>query len=174
MEPSIPRYSQYLDVKAPAWRPRACGIVAAKMLIDFYAPEKGGAISIDELCLKGEAAGAYTQGVGWRHKGLAEIIRSFGLRSTNYDWAEYTTQEAYALLRTNTNGPFLASVHKNFDITHGGHLIVVVKIQGKNVHYLEPASPKRDTISRTTDLQTFLTGWKRRIITVTPNELQKQ
>lgn len=174
MEHSIPLYSQYLDVKASAWRSRACGIVAAKMLIDFYAPEKGSKVSIDELCIKGEAAGAYTQGVGWRHKGIAEIIKSFGLRSVNYDWIEYTTQEAYALLRTYATGPFLASVHKNFDITHGGHLIVVTKIQGKIVHYLEPASPKRDTISRTTDLQTFLTGWKLRIITVAPNELQKQ
>jgi hypothetical protein len=169
MERTIPLYSQYLDVKSPEWRPRACGIVAAKMLIDFFAPEQGANISLDTLCVKGMEKGAYTPNVGWRHKGLAEIIRSFGLRSANYDWIDLSPQEAYSLLRTHTNdGPFLASVHKHFNITHGGHLVVVVSIAGKTVHYLEPASHERGTISRTVDLQTFLTGWKRRIITVSP------
>lgn len=161
----IPRYSQFLDVRAPEWRSRACGIVATKMLIDALTPARGKKIATDALIARGIAKGAYINGIGWSHKGLASLARSCGFFSKNHDW--FSLSPADALKKLESIGtPLLASVHKFFNPKNGGHIIVVTKIQGNTVFYLEPASRTRNTIARTTSLARFLKGWKRRVITI--------
>jgi ABC-type bacteriocin/lantibiotic exporter with double-glycine peptidase domain len=167
MTRSVPAYSQYLDVRLHGWPKRACGIVALKMLLDYLSPRMR-RMNIDNLIVFGLAREAYIPGVGWKHRGLAKLAEEFGLEGKNYDWADIDPKAAFVRMRRHAHFPFLASVHKHFDSKNGGHLIVVTKVEDGLVHYHEPASHSRARIPRTVDTTAFLSGWKRRIITVRP------
>ncbi len=167
MPATVPAYSQYLDVHLRGWPRRACGIVALKMLLDYFSPRMR-SMSIDNLIAFGLAREAYIPHVGWKHRGLAKLAEEFGLRGDNYDWANKDPRAAFALMQRHARFPLLASVHKHFDPKNGGHLIVVTKVEKEVIHYHEPASHSRARIPRTVDIPTFLAGWKRRIIVVRP------
>ncbi len=172
MSRAIPRYSQFLHIRDPRWRPRACGIVATKMLVDFLTPHGAGKISLDAFLEEGWARGAYLENIGWSHKGLAALARAHELYGKNYDWFPLTPEAALAKLRKTANTPFLASVHKHLDPNNGGHLVVVTRLTDTTVTYLDPVSRTQSGIARTASLKKFLHGWKRRIIVIR-RKLQK-
>jgi hypothetical protein len=167
MPPSIPRYSQYLDVRMRGWKSRSCGVVALKMIIDCYIP-RAQRLSADDLIALGLAREAYIPGVGWKHHGLVKLAEEFGLRGKNYDWASSTSDAALKKMHRYASLPFLASVYKHFDPKNGGHLIVVTKVDRNAISYHEPASHIRGEIQKTVTLSLFLRGWKKRVIVVAP------
>ncbi len=61
---------------AEHWTFRSCGIASLRMLLDAYG--KGGG-SHWAMIEKGIAAGAYKDGVGWIHWGLAHMAEEYGL-----------------------------------------------------------------------------------------------
>lgn len=166
---NIPAYSQHWDVKSRAWKRRACGIVALKMVMDHYEPQRAASRSFTRLIKKGTRMRAYIRNVGWSHRGLARIAVSYGFQGRNYDWWSETAARAFIHLRKHLrSGPVLASIYKNLKPNAHGHLVVLTGFQRSTVYYHDPDSYTRRRIPRETSLKTFLKGWKRRIVVVRP------
>ncbi|MDP3975063.1 MAG: C39 family peptidase [Candidatus Jorgensenbacteria bacterium] len=166
---NVPAYSQYLDVKSRAWKRRSCGIVALKMALDHYAPNRRAAHSLSHLIAKRSRADAYIRNVGWSHRGLVRIAQRHGFRAKNYDWWGEKTTHAFSKLRQYlAKGPLLASIYRNLKTNAHGHLVVVTGFQNGTVFYYDPDSKTRRGIPRRASQAKFLRGWKRRIIVVRP------
>ena len=163
MEPKLSLYSQYLDVEDEAWRSRACGIVALKILFDYWGVGKD--VSIDELIKRGLSSDGYIEGVGWKHASLAELGEEFGLSGKNFDWYADDPDVAFKKLEEHLKKyPVICSVYKDLKPGDSGHLVVVYEFDGTNVFYLDPEAKTRDDIKRSAPLDLFLEGWKRRIM----------
>jgi hypothetical protein len=164
---SVPAYSQFIDVNAEHWQPRACGIVALKILMDFHGAKSP---NIDALISVGLGLNAYDKlGHGWIHAGLVKIAHRYALRAEAYDLSTKDEVTALRFLkRVVRHGPCIASIYKDFDAVNMGHLIVIKRITGTHVFYNEPAAKVRSTIRRKIAIDPFLAGWKRRIIIVKP------
>jgi uncharacterized protein YvpB len=72
----VPYYSQYKNVLEEKWRPRACGITCAKMVIKFFYPDNDE--SIDAIIDEGVKIGGYGD-AGWDHEALVRIFRNRGI-----------------------------------------------------------------------------------------------
>lgn len=163
-----PCYSQYLDVKNSEWKRKSCGIVALKMILDYWAREENKKIpDIDELVKIGLNMGAYINGIGWKHKALVQIAKQYGFKGRNFDWRADSAETALAKMTGYLKlYPIMASVYKNFDLREGGHLITLIGMENNEIFYNEPMARKREDIAKKMSLAEFLKGWKRRIIIV--------
>ncbi|MFH1161915.1 MAG: C39 family peptidase [Candidatus Jorgensenbacteria bacterium] len=172
MHYAVTALSQRFDVKNRFWRSRSCGIVALKMVLDFWHRE--GAIrrmppTIPSLVRLAHNRGAYIRSVGWSHRGLAMVAKHFGLAGQNYDWAKLTPTRAFPKLKKELRrGPVLASIYGNLDPKRHGHLVAITGIGKGVVLYLDPDSKTRSGIARRASVKKFLIGWKRRIIVAYP------
>jgi hypothetical protein len=166
----VPRYSQYLDVRNSFWQSRSCGIVALKMVLDYWYsihPLRIPPPSLPSLIRSAHVHGAYVRNVGWSHRGLVAEARHFGFKGSNFDWASLSARAAFRkLLPLVLRGPVIASVYRNPQIKQGGHLVVITSISRTHVHLLEPAAKSRARISRNLTVSQFLRLWKQRIIVV--------
>lgn len=175
MQFNVPSYSQYLDVKNRAWRRRSCGIVALKMMMDYYEPRRAAARSLPRLIAKGVRMKAYIKNVGWSHRDLARIAAGYGFRSKNYDWFKESPRKAFHKLRRHlVQGPLMASIFQNLKPNAHGHLVVVTGLARGIVFYHDPDSHTRRRIPRHASAAKFLKGWKRRIIVVRPRLQRKK
>lgn len=156
-------YSQYLDIKNPVWREKACGIASLGMILGDEVS------SLEELYQLGLNDGAYLPGVGWRHAGLVDLAKHFGfLSSYNLDLAQMDTSEALAKLKGELkNGPVIVSVFAHYEHGHKeGHLIVLLSLNDSEAEVLDPAAPTREDIHQFIPTEKFVTGWKKRLIVV--------
>ena len=162
--PDVPFYSQFQDIHSMKWQKLGCGIASLAMLIDFYQP---GSVSVDTLLDEGIAAGAFINGAGWLHKGLASLASQYGLAGASYDFAKLNTESAFTQLEKYLkDGPVIASVHYKLEPTNPiPHLIVINGIAGNTVYYNDPASVSG---GKTISVQDFLKAWKKRFIAVRP------
>lgn len=166
----IPRYSQHLDIREPEWQPKSCGVVAVGMVLAYW----GNRSKPQRLLREALFLGAYVPGIGWAHRGLAELAEQQGFYGKNFDWFSEPPVRAFEKLIRHVNRyPVIASIHKQFKVENGGHLIVVTGIHDGFVFYHEPDSTGREEIERSTPIETFIYGWKRRIIVVKPRKLRK-
>jgi ABC-type bacteriocin/lantibiotic exporter with double-glycine peptidase domain len=171
MRVDVPRYSQYLDVKNRFWQPRSCGIVALKMVLEYW--HRAGKIahspSIPALNRAGHKLGAYIRNVGWSHVGLVRLARRYGMDGVKYDWSLLSGREALKKLPPlMRRGPVLASVWRYPKKRQGGHLVVLADVAGNRVYLLDPAATHKNEIARTVSRQEFVTEWKRHIIVLFP------
>ena len=160
----VPSASQY-EFSDPHWKKHSCGAVSLEMILSYYNHP----VSLTDIIQKGIALDAYDAGVGWVHAKLALLGNHFGLKGTNYDWAQDTDE--YALSKLGgflRKGPVIASIHKSFNPSKGGHLVVITGIDRHRVYYNEPASHPGTRQKRTASLSRFLRGWKKRIIFLHP------
>ena len=128
MKFNIPAYSQYLDIKNKEWQDKSCGIVALKSILDFWSDKtKKKYPDGDKLIEIGLGLNAYISGIGWRHKELIEIAKSFGLDGENFDWVKNSSEEAFQkMLPYLEKYPLAVSVHPLFETQNqGGHLVVL-------------------------------------------------
>lgn len=170
----VPRYSQFLDVKSNVWRRRSCGIVAMKMVLDYW---RGTARtpSLATLIREGAASHAYLRNAGWRHAGLSALARRHGLAGRRLDWRKLTAVQAFEKLRREAKrAPTITSIHRNLDPKRGGHLVVVTGIEKGTVFYHDPDSKSRRGVARRARTAKFLKGWRRRAIAVQPRKLPKR
>ncbi len=170
---AVPAYSQHVDVKNRFWQPRSCGVVALKMILDFWHREEGAVRrappTTPALIRLTHNRGAYIRNVGWSHRGLAMVAKRFGLAGRNCDWAKFPPLRAFPKLKRELRrGPVLASIYRGLRPNHHGHLVVVTGIRKGVVHYLDPDSKTRAGIARRASVKKFLNGWKRRIIVIYP------
>ncbi len=174
----VPSYSQYLDVPLPKWRGKSCGIVALKMVLDYW---KGKTITdsptIKTLIRLGVSKNAYIPGIGWRHSGLAHLARHYHLQAKNYDWASEPKRAALKkLLLVLKKQPIIASIYRNTKTKKGGHLVVLTGIRNSDgkICMIDPAGKTRKKEIRSISLKEFARSWKQRVVIVRPARLPKK
>lgn len=163
--PEVPFYSQFSDISSVKWQKLGCGVTSLAMLIEFYQP---GIVSVNNLLKEGLAAGAFINGAGWSHKGLALIAEKYGLKGANYDYSNLDKNAAFVQLeKFLKEGPVIASVHYKLDPKNPiPHLVVVNGVNNGLVYYNDPAAKiGGENIS----IQNFLKAWKKRFIAVRPD-----
>jgi len=175
----VPFLSQYADLCDHQWRARGCGIVALKMALDFW---HGGSrlcrtAPLDALLRDGLAAGAYREGIGWSHGGLAALATSYGYEAFNADWAANgpapkSPPDAWqALLAELVRGPVLASVWSGMDPERqGGHIILVTGFADGLVAFNDPEELTEREGRKLLALDRFLRAFKRRYVVVRPGK----
>ena len=171
----VPFSSQYEGVTDPAWQYRGCGIVALKMVFDYWhgLDARCATAPIGELLSVGRSMGAYREGIGWIHSGLANIAKRYGYVSFNVDYAERgptpkSADEALqALADELERGPVLASVYSGLEPERGGgHIIVVTGFDSKLVAFNDPEETGAREGKKLIVLSRFLLAYKRRAIIV--------
>jgi hypothetical protein len=169
--------SQYEGITDPAWQWRGCGIVALKMVLDYWNGQRDDyrTAPVSELWRAGMDAGAYREGIGWVHGGIASVARSYGYRSYNRDLAPNGStpmkpEEALReLTRALEQGPVLASVYSGMDPGRGGgHIVVVTGIEEGLVSFNDPEQNSEREGKRTIAVRTFREAFKQRYICVLP------
>lgn len=162
--PDVPFYSQFSDIHAIEWQKLSCGIADLAMLIEFYKP---GIVSVNTLLKEGIAAGAFINGAGWSHKGLALLANKYGLEGAAYDFSRLDTSAAFAQFeKFLKEGPVIASVYYTFNPQSPiPHLVVINGINGDTIYYNDPAFASG---GKQISLHDFMKGWKKRFIAVRP------
>ena len=136
MKLDVPYYSQFLDIDDKYWMPRACGIVALKMVLDFYLPAgKAGKKDIPpimELINSCEKAGGYGKS-GWFHDALVSLAKSFGFESSRKEKmdTDIGTEEIVGHLKEGR--PVLISAVKYILGQTKFHMVVVIGLKKKTM-----------------------------------------
>lgn len=177
---NVPFVSQYDDLADPEWQWRGCGIVALKMVLDFWYEQdsRNETLDLNELHQKGLNSGAYRDGIGWTHRGLVDIVQSLGYESYNRDWAPNgptpkTAEQAFqALVLELDCGPVLASVYSGFEpVRGGGHITVVTGMEDDLIFLNDPEQQNALEGKRALTLRSFLKAFKRRYIVIIPKDI---
>lgn len=173
----VPFLSQYTDLGDHQWRARGCGIVALKMALDFWHSRDpvNRTGSLDELLRDGIAIGAYREGIGWSHGGLAALARQYGYEAFNADWAPNgptpkSAADAWeALLAELADGPVLASVWSGLDPDRGGgHIILITGFSDDLAAFNDPEERTEWEGRKLMAPERLLRAFKRRYVVVRP------
>jgi hypothetical protein len=137
------------------WQERSCGILALKMVIDYYRLQQGlEPVVVSELFDRAMELGGVDEAGNWRHAGLVKTTRTYGLESWRRVFSLSTDQRkavlaegasAVEVLANNLQQrrealptlvdsiehghPVIISVAKNFDEIDKPHLVVVTGIR---------------------------------------------
>jgi len=169
---SVPFFSQYSDIQSHLWQYRGCGIIALKMLLEYWHTQKPElqSPSIEELLKKSFDIGAYIENIGWSHSGLVEIAKRYGYGGYNKDLAHIPAEDAWQeFLEDLERFPVMVSAYKHFDPEiKGGHIIVVTGKDEERLYVNDPLEGNEERGKQIIDLKKFLAGWKQRYIVVYP------
>ncbi len=120
-----PYYSQHAEEVEESWRPRACGIVSLRMALEAV----GGKVeSSQALINEGVDAGAYIQGIGWKHAGLVALAEKHGAKAYRKEFRKW-----YWHLN-----PLLMQFALTFRMRRGEVPIVSLTVEGKKDTHLVP------------------------------------
>ncbi len=170
----VPYYSQRLDVRRAFWRPRACGMVALKMAMDYLGTgsARHKKSSVDQLIDLGMAIHAHDPENGWIHNGLVAIAKLGGFKkSYRQEWATKDRIDGVEIIveLLSDKTPVLASMMSRT----GGHLVTLVGLmtdaEGACVgfFYHDPnAADRKKGKNKKITLNTFMKDWKGRIVVV--------
>ncbi len=167
--PTVPFYSQFVDIASPKWQKVGCGITSLAMIIDYYKPK----VAVNTLLGQGIAMGAYDNNAGWIYSGLIHLAGKYGLTGTSYDFGKSSSAVALAQFKKYLkNGPVIASIHYKFDPESSiPHLVVIDGIEDGVVYYNDPAAK---TGEKQISVGGFLAGWKKRFIVIRPAKNTEQ
>lgn len=159
------------DERLPAdWRERSCGIAALAMVIGYYLNGNAELATVEKIWAKGLELDAYMPNVGWKHKELALVAKSYNLEAYNRDLALLNDPEKawQEFLLDLEGGPLVVSVYKDFSAnkTAASHLIVIEKIADDMVHVLDPDEKDETAGNYTIHTTTLRRGWKQRYLVV--------
>lgn len=171
----IPFISQYLALPSE-WQERGCGIVALKIVLDYWhsKDENNTSLPLEDILELALALGAYKEGIGWSHSGLAELAAQLGYRAWNRDlpheFKGVTPTQAIMILREDiANGPVLVSIWKNYDPTQkGGHIVVAHAMNTHEIAVIDPEKKDEADGRYTMTIADFEKGFKMRSICVLP------
>jgi len=178
----VPYYSQRTDVEDCEWRDRSCGIVNAKMVLEFYGIE----IPISDLIKEGLCIGGHSKEYGWKHSALAAILRNHGInayaqefRSHEIDPGECVGKESIDEASFVSGGikkikeeiflgrPVIVSVLPEFAANKVHHTVVITgfKEDEKRIlglYYNDPgAKDQADGEFQFSTLERFVDHWKK-------------
>lgn len=178
----MPYYSQYGSTIPLNWKNRGCGIVALKMLFDYWHSKNSENKTVALKNLLGNGGkDAFIKDVGWSHAGLVSIARDYGYDGFNKDLvlSGADANEGFRQLKNDLKYfPIMASVWNQFDPARGGgHLVIVTGIHAKKVYIKDPGEENEKSGFKTLPEQEFIKAFKRRYIAIYPknaiNRLQK-
>lgn len=172
---AIPFISQYLAL-SDEWQERGCGLVALKIVLDYWHSKNENNITLPladllELAL---ALGAYHEGIGWSHAGLAELASQLGYRAWNRDLPHEfkgvnATQALIVLREDIVNGPVLVSIWKNYDKEQkGGHIVIAHAVNENEIAVIDPEKTDEADGRYNVTVADFSNGFKMRSICVLP------
>src|SRR3989338_4138607 len=165
MNHKVPPISQHGLVYESNWDTSVCGIASLYMVIRALDPHTN--ITADDILKKCLSLNGYIPNIGWKHKELAQTAEVFGFLGVSYDWFSESSEDAFEKLKKELkSGPVIASIYNKFMPGNGGHLIVVWGIYAGAILVNDPAETDSEKISKKIPLDTFLHGWKRRVIVV--------
>ncbi len=170
----VPYYSQRLDVGRAFWRPRACGVVALKMAMDYVGKDSARykKSSIDQLIDLGAAIHAHDPEHGWIHNGLIAIAKLNGFKKSYRE--EWVSEERIDGVETIVElvahqVPVLSSMMSRT----GGHLVTLVGLvmskEGACIGFFYHDPNSKDHIKgrfKKISLDQFMKNWKGRIVVV--------
>jgi hypothetical protein len=184
----VPFYSQIKDTQKEEWKELSCGIVALKMVLDFYGPTN---LSIDELYQKGLDIGGYLENVGWYHHSLALLAKQLGFQAITRLWGlpeEYAQklknrgfneselqiledqqldEGILTLKKELENGrPVILSVSKGFGREGRGHLVVLIGSDDQGFILHDPFEVIRPGKEFKITFNEFKQAWTRRAIII--------
>ena len=161
---NVPFYSQFSDISSVGWQKLSCGIADLAMIINFYKP---GAVLPETLLREGIHRGAFIAGAGWSHRGLVNLARPYGLEGKSYDFSSLSKDDAFSrLVKFLEEGPLIASVYYTFDPKSPiPHLVVIDGVDQGFIYYNDPAGREAN---QKISINSFLQGWKKRIIVIRP------
>lgn len=156
--------------------PRACGIVALKMVLDFYLPAQAGKKNIPpimeliETCSK---TGGYGKS-GWFHDALVSLAKSFELEACRKEKmdAEEGTGEIINSLKEGK--PVLISAVKYILGQTKFHMVVATGFEEKGgvvsgIYYHDPEATDKERGQHIfVGLDTFKREWRKMAIFVSP------
>lgn len=152
----VPFYSQFGDNGLdPFWQERSCGILALKMVIDYWRLKTGQhPVPVTEIFNEGNVVGGRTSRGDWVHSALVMVARHYGFTAWRRGWmlssdgtvrfsaegADEATlaqidrqqrKESFAtLIETLQRGyPVIVSVAKNFDEIDKPHVVVLTGLR---------------------------------------------
>ncbi|MCG2695160.1 C39 family peptidase [Candidatus Parcubacteria bacterium] len=173
----VPYYSQYEDVKDEYWKPRACGVVCLKMVLDYIKPDK---ILVNDFVLLANEKGAYGES-GWIHQGLIDVAKSFGVNLKRKEFKSEDKNEEEKLLEQGIreivfslkeNKPVLISTIKKWNEEKKFHMIVLVGFKKgffknlKGFYYNDSDYKNCEGKHLFVDIKTFKKYWRRLAIFV--------
>jgi hypothetical protein len=150
----VPFYSQKDNVKKEEYKHNSCGIVCAKMILDFAKKESR---DLDPLIQEGYIVGG-TESAGWNHETLVRVLRNHGVLAYRQEFRAHTVdldkEEGVDNEERNKqfrelglekircaidNGfPVMISVKPGFGENDSDHLILVVGYDEKNFYVNDP------------------------------------
>ena len=160
----VPHWIQFYDISDDQWQGRSCGIVSLAMILEYYGVQ----VDLNDLIEQGLEKDGYIKGIGWKHQIICDLAREYGLKSQRTE-NEVIDNLVESLER---DEPVIISIHKNFDISKGGHLVVLNGYYVANNELLgfylnDPVGASYKHKNQFIKLDKFLEGWKKRVIYVT-------
>jgi hypothetical protein len=169
-----PYYSQYEDVEALEWQHRVCGLAAVKMAAEALLGER--IVSLDDLIQQGLEKDAYIEGVGWKHDGLIELLKSFAVSAHRAEYKEEGLEDDGISAMTSAlsdGGLVITSVAPGFGDNDGSHLILLTGFRRNEAgelegfYYNDPGCRnEQDGKDLFVDRLRFLEYWRKLVIFV--------
>lgn len=159
------------------WGSRGCGLVALKIVLDYWHDinEKNVTLPLPDLLTLALTLGAYKDGIGWSHAGLAELAAGLGYHAWNRDLPRefqgvVASQALFVLREDIASGPVLVSIWKNFNPEEkGGHIVIAHAINDDEIALIDPEKTQEADGRYTISIADFKKGFKMRSICVLPN-----
>lgn len=173
----IPYYSQYDNVKDEYWKPRSCGAVCLKMVLDYAKPSK---LSVNDFVLSANRRGAYGEN-GWIHQELVNIAKDFGVNLKRKEFKSKDKKEEKILLKNgiekiifsiNNNKPVIISAIKKWKEKKKFHMMVLTGFKTgifgtlKGFYYNDPDYTNEEGKNLFVNIRTFKKYWRRLAIFV--------
>lgn len=172
MKLEVPYYSQYLNVTDPYWMPRACGMAAVKMVLDYHGKQTP---ALEEMVKTGHADGGYSPS-GWLHDYFIAFLKAYGLdayRKEGMDEKEGLQEIRNALEAEN---PVIVSIVKHALEQTKFHMIVLTGFTEddhgatRTLFYHDPEGTSEEQgAQREVDVGTFLSDWRKMAIFACPH-----
>ena len=174
---NVPYYSQYTDVKDEYWKPRACGVLCLKSVLNLFNQKD---LTPDEFIKYAVEKNAYGKN-GWIHQGLVDVAKDFDVvlkrkefRSENKKEQKRLSKEGVREIKNSLkkDKPVLVSVVKRFSETDRFHMVVLTGFKTnfgmlKGFYYndtdYQNAEEGKDVF---VDIVTFRKYWRRLAIFV--------
>ncbi len=147
----VPFYNQLDSSLDPKWHDKTCGILALKMVMDYYRQQTNQpAIDLAELFESTLGDDGYIANVGWFHPALVRAAARYGFKAWRRSWniatagrkqyqdegvdapsmasfaAQLKKEALPALVDSIEQGrPMVVSVAKDFSDINKGHLVVL-------------------------------------------------
>lgn len=163
----IPVVDQF-EASDKFWKYRACGVATLKMLLISQNKDLN-QIHLDELVQEGVKLSAYIEDIGWRHQGLVNLAKKYGVTLTfQKEFFKTEKEKAEGLKIINkelrSKRPVAVSVHPRFNGQEGSHLILLVGMNLKinsvaGYHIQDPYEGTRGHKYFVTKNE-FLAGWR--------------